>query len=331
MPPTRQKACTQCRLSKTRCSLNYPKCDTCSKKRLNCKYKDMEVPGALPTYLELENSLNQSDLRTAEGYSPSFLNGPIEASSVVPLSDALGVQGQADDSGRASFPVISEERSQMPNMDYVSVMPVSPWPAEQVLEEETSMIFDSIVNPAPSSPSSGRNLTWIDSAEDTAQEFQQYIGQHENPTSGQHNTYLSDLDDGKSAMIDTIVLEWPILTRAPKSITHLLQRKNTVRTHAVMTDNYLHGVMKSYLKGLVDMHLPPFIHPRSAFHNQVTQNRGEVLYSTEALGNAATIIPLFLNKNRSNHTLVMTTLFLEIQRLFKEVCSRHSHSTLYSA
>lgn len=219
-------------------------------------------PEAIPTHLDFGNHLTASGLETAVETSCSLVNDSMEAASILPSSDAMGALGQADGSDLVSIQAILDCGSDTLNIEYNSIIPVSPWPTEQVLGQDTSMTVDGIVNANPFQ--SCRHHLGTNFGPNIGHECQQFTGQAEQARCGQLDTYLSDLDD-KSPMIHTIVSDWPILKRVPKTITYLLRRKRTIGLGGAMTDNYLHGIMPSYVKALVDRPLPPFIH--SSMHS----------------------------------------------------------------
>ena len=108
----------------------------------------------------------------------------------------------------------------------------------------------------------------------------------------------------------------------------LLLFRHTMTMRSWLVANSILGVVKSYPKMLLDGgRLPPFIH----FHisvDGINLQHDDVASKTflpEPLAICASLAQLYKSKNRGSSAFVRRTIYLELQRLYSEVCGG-SHS-----
>ncbi len=311
MEYSRKKSCKQCRVAKTRCSLDSPKCSRCGKKRLICQYEHQSrrlgrsVPvqvSMFHSWLVETNTVTQNDQAEPE---QEILTVPITSkqsslefrTSLGTLPDGINELGPVDWSSDSQPASITED---------VSVN----WGAVSGNDLETLQLDtekDNICSFTP--PSSGPT---------------QGIG-NEGVVPNQIIPLIAENGAGIMPVSAFTIMQntepysesWQGLGNVTM-LPNILNRKEPGKMWELTAMNYIWATIESYPVHFKQNRLPPFIHNSCLLNGTVSSERG-FADLPEPLANCKGILPLYSQKTAGSRFLVLKTTFQEITRLNEEV------------
>jgi hypothetical protein len=309
MESTRKKSCRQCRLAKTRCSLDVPHCTRCSRRNLHCKY-DRLVRNP-------NNALGDGSLLHSWSVAPY---GTLQSPEACQGSPARAVPGPtAADSRSASVPgQLDFNQSQIVDLEHDPYMGMSwnnegaNWPNNVgMLEAEENVIGcdqSRILDPLEQDFQDGITLFEFISGT-TARNIEE------------SRDLLFKVSLAMNRGSNVFQARWHAFSDARNGVPNLLSRNPNTKLSSLLIGNHLWATLESFAVRFCDGLLPPFIHNSSRPENA----EGHFMTLADlpgALANCQSIVQMYLSKTPGNTALVLRTLLLEVQRLHGEVSDR---------
>jgi hypothetical protein len=338
MPISRQKSCEQCRLAKTRCSLDTI-CSRCVDRGLSCKYAGgpsyRMSPYSRHRLFELEQNSNPSlnpAITTPTPQSGSFRLPDSE----VPHSDFGNIRGKA--------PVLDNiDRHDLASDQINASQSVSWQQASWGRSEETThphMTGECSNVEVTNSPSwdmlSTSMFPWYFLATSSLGHNQAMTGSTATvaATSEQADEDVSRTvrlpqpnfasSQGEASEQSTEVPDGSIVAVYGRRFKHFLALRRAPTPEKSLMTRVLFGQIANYPRMLVQgSRLPPFIYPPCALNNrlphQCTALNGSHQCLPEPLANCAVLTQMFFSRNTGNAQLVWKTIYNEQKRLYEQV------------
>ncbi|KAI0426785.1 hypothetical protein F5Y09DRAFT_51095 [Xylaria sp. FL1042] len=316
MPISRKKACEQCRLAKTRCSLD-PVCLRCLDRGLECNYSGGSLrvgPYTRPHLAGVEQN-------------PSLVNPAISTES---LSSVFGLPG----SGASSLgfeEVFTEEHASILNNGEVD-----------------TLLDQAVWNGGMETPhlAPSRDLSYHEAPNDTALDLYPPFTipwdftRESRLWNLQSNVFPPAMND-QSVEVAAKGLPQPDRPSSPREeiespeeiestiavyverYEHLLAQRRGVTNERPLMAKILQGQMENYPMMLIrGSRLPPFIYPQCILNNKLshrcTSANGTHQCLPEPLANCAALTQMFSSRKPNNSLFIWKAIYDENRRLYKE-------------
>ncbi|KAI0533601.1 hypothetical protein GGR58DRAFT_100510 [Xylaria digitata] len=326
MPISRKKACEQCRLSKTRCSLE-PVCLRCSNRGLECKYAEGSFrvgPYNRPHSVGKEQDLSLSS--TTEPHSGLFgLPGP--GATSLGFVNFLGEEPTVYNTDVDNWDTYRDNQPQGTPWDQAI------WSRCKVLRPP-SLSGNSLQHEAPSGvtlnilpaamlpwdilggsqvgdtqPGASPAVTTDQSAEALATE--KNLPQPGSSLASTEDERPIDFEDESTVAVYV------------KRYERLLAQRRSATAERPLMARILVGQVGNYPTMLIQGNrLPPFIFPRCVLNNRLSRHctaaNGTHQCLPEPLANCAALTQMFYSRSSGNAQFVWKTIYDEQNRLYRE-------------
>ncbi|CZR55295.1 uncharacterized protein PAC_05182 [Phialocephala subalpina] len=283
MESTRKKSCNQCRLAKTRCSLDAPSCDRCVKRKLPCKYQE-------------QIQRRHASPLAQDGMFHSWLLGTHSTDPIKHNDDPPMYHTSLDN--RNSEPLDHQDGSLMndiyrPNIDWsldVSLF-VTPEPSAANPDLARPDYVETSQTERESSTCWLEHSSLVDSGSNSG--TQSVRRGAVAITADDGVDFLSELSSAMKQSSKYVLASFQALNNVPSQIPNIFERKKTSSVSEMMKDNFLWSKIVSYATDFDKTLLPPFVH-RSCLMKDDTAQDFDYANLPEALANCKNIVPMKL-------------------------------------
>ncbi|KAI1360482.1 hypothetical protein F5Y08DRAFT_317245 [Xylaria arbuscula] len=322
MPISRKKACEQCRLAKTRCSLD-PVCLRCPSRALECKY----------TAGSWRASPFSRPRPPCAGQAPSLISPAFSTESLSSLFNFSAPGSTSLESGGANFETYSWDSNIFgDSRDVVSdqtfcTKSKEPIPILSTALPRHEALNDTALDFSPLSTlqydsSGGTRLqdpqTGIDPVVTTEQSMD---------ASATAGSQLRDSDSSSSPTLDdeegVDIENDSTIGIYVRRLEHLAIHRRGPASERSLTARILLGQIKNYPMMLIrGSRLPPFIYPQCVLNNKLsrccTAATGTHQCLLKPLANCAALTRMFYDRNPSNAQFLWKAMYDEQRRLYHE-------------